>query len=142
MTVDSKREQILKHIATLLADADGIDGRVYRSDPESIDRDNSPCILLRWTSEQAEQGTVPMSHRLMTVQVDILVRGDEPDGLADPIAQSAHTLLTSDTSLGGLALDVRLGDAQFDYTNADQVAGKLTHEYQVQYRHSYSDLTT
>jgi hypothetical protein len=138
---DSKREAIMKRIAAVLAGTAGVSGRVYRSEPEALDRDNHPCILLRWTNEQATPETVLQSERTLTVYVDILVRGDVPDSLADPIAQSVHALLMADPRLNGLALDTMLGDASFEYESADQTAGKLTHEYMVKFRHSWADMT-
>lgn len=139
---DSKREAIMKRIATVLASTVGISGRVYRSDPEGVDRDNHPCVLLRWTAEQAEPDTIVVAQRTLRVEVDVLVRGDAPDTLADPIAQSVHALIMADSQLNGLAVDTQLGNASFEYTSADLTAGKLTHEYMVMFRHNYGDMTT
>lgn len=138
---DSKRETILKHIAQLLTNTAGVQGRVYRSEPDGVDRDDQPCVLLRWTSESRTPMTVLELERTLQIEVDVLVRGDSPDSLADPIAQSVHALITADSSLGGHAIDVTLGDARFEYTSADETAGKLTHEYQVMFRHSHADMT-
>lgn len=138
---DSKRESIMKRIATVLAPAYGIGGRVYRSRAEAVDLADHPCILLAWTTEQATPETIPQTERTLSVSVEILVRNDQPDGVADLIAQSAHSLIMADPQLNGLAIDTMLGDARFDYDSADQTAAKLTHEYQVKFRHSWSDMT-
>lgn len=139
--MDSKRERILKRIAAVLAATAGISGRVYRSDPEAAARGEHPCIMLSWSAESATPETVPQTERTLSVQVEILVRGDVPDALADPIAQSAHSLLMADQQLQGNAIDIMLGDARFEFESADQTAGRLTHEYLVKYRHSYGDMT-
>lgn len=138
---DSKRELIMKQVTTRLAGVAGIGGRVYRSMAEAMERDEHPCVLVRWTSEQSSPQTVPLLERTLSVEVSILVRGNVPDQIADPIAQSVHALLMVDTSLGGLALDVRLASAVFDMESADGTAGKITHTYEVEFRHSYADLT-
>ena len=137
---DSKREAIMKRIATVLAATDGVDGRIYRSDPEAVDRDNHPCVLLRWTNEQASPDTVMQTERTLVVEVSILVRGDTPDTLVDPIAQSVHELIMADAQLNGLAIDTSFGDARFEVTSADETAGKLTHEYLVKFRHNYENM--
>jgi hypothetical protein len=137
---DSKRESIMKHLADVLAATAGVQGRVYRSEPDGVDRESQPCVLLRWTGESRTPMTVLELERTLQVEVDVLTRGDSPDALADPIAQSLHALLTADSTLGGRAIDITLGDARFEYTSADETAGKLTHEYLVLFRHSHADM--
>jgi hypothetical protein len=137
---DSRREAIMKQIAAVLAATAGVDGRVFRSYAEAMDRDEHPCVLVRWTSEQADPQTVPQTERRLRVEVDIMVRGDVPDQLADPIAQSVHALIMADSSLGGRAIDVMFDGASFEIASADQTAGKITHTYEVMYRHSYADM--
>lgn len=137
----SKRERIMQRIETILTGTSGIGGRVYRSDPEAATRGDQPCIMLSWSNESGTPETVTLAERTLSVQVEILVRGDVPDTLADPIAESAHALLMADPQLQGNAIDMTLGDARFDFESADQTAGRLTHEYQVRFRHSYASLT-
>ena len=137
----SKRELILQQVKSILQAVPGINGRVYRCEGEAIDRDNHPCILLKWSSEQEDPVTVLMSERTLFIEIEIMVRGDEPDRLADPIACDVHSLLMADHSLNGLALDTIFGDARFEVEGADQTAGKLTHEYKVKFRHSWTDMT-
>ena len=137
----SKRERILQRIVTVLTPTTGISGRVYRSDPEGTSRDDIPCINVTWGSEQPSPETVPMLERTLTVQVSVLTRGDTPDVLADPIISDAHARIMADATLTGLAIDTHLESATFEVVSADQSAGRLTHEYSVKFRHSYSDLT-
>lgn len=137
----SKREQILQAFGTILAATPGIGGRVYRSQADGLTRDLTPCITYEWSSEDAmSEGTV-LAERMLPVSVSVIVRGDTPDALADPIITAAHALLMADPSLGGLALDVTLSAASFEFEGADKTAGRLTHEYAVMFRHSHSDLT-
>ena len=137
---DSKREAIIKRVATVLAATAGVSGRVYRSDPEGVDRDNHPCVLLAWTNDQASPETVMQAERTLTVEVSVLVRGNQPDTLADPIIQSVHALIMADCQLNGLAIDTEFGDARFEVASADETAGKLTHQYMVKFRHNYGNL--
>ena len=138
----SKREKILAAFKTALLPTAGIGNRVFRSDPEAVTLENVPCIDLAWLNEQASPDTVPQLERTLSVQVSVLVRGDVPDLLADPIITDAHARIMADATLGGLAIDIRLDDASFDFVSADNSAGKLTHQYSVKFRHSYTDMTT
>lgn len=136
----SKREAIMQAVATRLAATAGVSGRVFRSYAEAMERDEHPCVLVRWTNEQATPQTVPQIERTLTIEVAIMVRGDTPDQLADPIAQSVHALLCADSSLGGLAIDITPTGATFDMESADGTAGKITQSYEVVFRHSYADM--
>lgn len=139
--MSSKREQILQALCAALAPVTLIEGRVYRSDPEATDRENTPCINVTWSAEQATPQTVPMMERTLSVAVAVLARGDIPDQIADQIIVDVHQRIMADTTLGGLAIDTMLDTAAFEFVSADQTAGKLTHEYQIMYRHSFGDMT-
>lgn len=129
-------------LVSVLTPTTGISGRVFRSDPYGNDRDDTPCINIGWSSEQPSPETVPMLERTLLVEVSVLVRGDVPDAVADPIISDAHARIMADASLSGLAIDTRLESASFEVVSADQTAGKLTHEYSVKFRHSYNNMTT
>jgi len=137
----SKREQILAKFAQVLAATAGVAGRVYRSSPEPSTLDETPCLEIRWSAENASPETVPQLERTLTVHVSVLARGDVPDTEADAVIVSAHALIMADPSLGGLAIDTRLDSAGFEFVSADQTGGRLTHDYAVKFRHSYADMT-
>lgn len=138
----SKRDQIIQRVVTVLAPTAGVNGRVYRTDPEATPRDLIPCINVGWTSEQASPETVPQLERTLTITVSVLTRGDSPDALADPIITDAHSRIMADPTLQGLAIDTKLDGASFEVVSADQSAGKLTHEYVVMFRHSYNNMNS
>lgn len=138
----SKREAIMQRLGVVLLPTAGIDGRVFRSDPDGQTLEQIPCLKLGWSSENASPDTVPQMERTLIVQVSAITRGDTPDVLADPIIADAHARIMADTQINGLAIDTRLESASFEVVSADQSAGKLTHEYAVKFRHSYSDMTT
>lgn len=137
----SIRERILASLAADLAGVAGIDGRVYRSDPNPSARDLHPFVTLDWQSDQAAPATVPQTERRLVALVSVFVRGDGPDTLADPIMVAAHAAITADTTRGGLAIDTLLADASFEVESADETAGRLTHVYEINYRHSFADMT-
>ena len=138
---DSIRERIMARLAVVLADTAGVDGRVYRSRADALAFDLAPCITLTWAGDTPEPDGTFLMHRQMSVLVAIFTRGDAPDTLADPIAQSVHTLIMADAQLAGAAMDTTLGAAEFVFETADKTGGRLTHEYRVNYRHTHEDLT-
>lgn len=138
----SKREQIVQAIMNRVANVAGVGGRVYRSQADPNNRDLSPFVAVQWTSEQPAPETVPQLERVLNVEVSVYTRDDIPDQAADNILVSAHSLIMADTSLGGLAIDMRLEDANSEIIAADFPAAKVTHNYSVKFRHSYGDMTT
>lgn len=137
----SKRETILARIATVLASTSGVSGRVYRSRVEPLARAESPAIVIEPISDQANPDTLGTLQWTMSVRVAVIARGAVPDQLADPVIVSAHSLLMADTTLDGLVQDIVPGQTSFEMIEADQPAGVISAEYQVQYRTSRSSLS-
>lgn len=137
----SKRELILQSIGNILSSVAAVSGRVYRSRADALVRDQAPCVTYDWANEEALPQSTVLAERQIDIFVSVFVRGDEPDKLADPIVCDIHSAIMADTSLGGLAIDISLGPASFEYESADKTAGKMTHEYQVMFRHAYADMT-
>jgi hypothetical protein len=138
----SKRERIVQAIMNKLATVSGVGGRIYRSQADPNTRDLCPFVAVQWTNEQSSPDVVQLLGRILTVEVSIYTRGDQPDSLADDIAVSAHQLIMADPSLGGLAIDIVLDDANAEIIAADFPAAKVTHNYSVKFRHTYGDMTT
>jgi hypothetical protein len=139
----TKREQILAAIATALASTTGVSGRVYRSRVTAVQRAESPAIVVEPISDTPTQNTsLPTLDWRMRVRVSVIVRGDVPDQLADPVIESMHTKMVADLTLGGLAIDVQPDEVSFTLVDADQPAGVIFNDYIVQYRTSVASLTT
>lgn len=139
----SFREKIMARLAVVLADAAGVDGRVYRSLADAMALDEAPCATIEWQSDdEAEESSSFQMHRHLSVAVSVFTRGDAPDVLADPILQSVHALIMADEQLAGTALWARLGPTSFEFENVEKNAGKTTAEYLIAYRHSFGDLTS
>ena len=139
----TKREQILAAIATALASTSGVSGRVYRSRVTAVQRAESPAIVVEPISDTPTQNTsLPTLDWRMRVRVSVIVRGDVPDQLADPVIESMHTKMVADLTLGGLAIDVQPDEVSFTLVDADQPAGVIFNDYIVQYRTSVASLTT
>ena len=138
----TKRETILAAIRTALTGTTGVSTRIYRSRVEPLARGESPAIVVEPVSDSAQQNTsLPTLDWSLTVRVAVIVRGDVPDQLADPIVESAHAKIMADLTLGGYAIDVQPQSVSFDLIEADQTAGVIALEYLVRYRTSVTNLS-
>jgi hypothetical protein len=138
----TKRERILEAILTALTGTTGVSTRIYRSRVEPFTCSESPAIVVEPVNDVAVQNTaLPTLDWSMTVRVAIIVRGNVPDQLADPIVESAHGKIMADLSLGGYAIDVQPQGASFEMIEADQPAGVVSLDYLVRYRTSVTDLS-
>jgi len=138
----TKREQILTAITTALASTSGVGGRVYRSRVTAMQRAESPAIVIEPISDTPTQNTsLPTLDWRMRVRVNIIVRGDMPDQLADPIVADMHAKMVVDLTLGGYAIDVQPDEVTFNLFDADQPAGVISNDYIVQYRTTVASLT-
>jgi hypothetical protein len=139
----TKRETILAAIRTALIGTTGVSTRIYRSRVEPLARQESPAIVVEPVSDTAEQNTaLPTLDWSLTVRVAVIVRGDIPDQLADPIVEDAHAKIMADLTLGGYAIDVQPQSVSFDLMEADQPAGVIMMDYLVRYRTSVADLSS
>ena len=139
----TKRETILAAIRTALIGTTGVSTRIYRSRVEPLARQESPAIVVEPISDSAEQNTaLPTLDWSLTVCVAVIVRGDIPDQLADPIVEDAHGKIMADLTLGGYAIDVQPQSVSFDLMEADQPAGVIMMDYLVRYRTSVTDLSS
>ena len=138
----TKREQVLAAIRTALTGTTGVGTRIYRSRVEPLARQESPAIVIEPVSDTAEQNTsLPTLDWSLTVRVAIIVRGNVPDQLADPIVADAHSKIMADLTLGGYAIDVQPQSVGFDLVEADQPAGVIALDYLIRYRTSVTDLS-
>jgi hypothetical protein len=139
----TKREQILSAITTALATTAGVSGRVYRSRVTAMQRAESPAIVIEPISDTPTQNTsLPTLDWRMRVRVTVIVRGDVPDQLADPIIESMHAKMVADLTLGGYAIDVQPDEVTYNMFDSDQPAGVIFNDYIVQYRTSVASLAT
>ena len=139
----TKREQVLAAIRTALTGTTGVGTRIYRSRVEPLARQESPAIVIEPVSDTAEQNTsLPTLDWSLTVRVAIIVRGNVPDQLADPIVADAHSKIMADLTLGGYAIDVQPQSVGFDLVEADQPAGVIALDYLIRYRTSVTDLSS
>lgn len=131
----TKREAILQAIHSRLTGLTGVDDdSVYRSAVEAFARRQLPAVVLEPQRDSAELSVVPFVDWSLVVRVTVMIRGDVPDSLADPIVESIHSKLAADTSLGGLAIDIQPLAVSFDLLEGDKPTGLVALDYRVTYR--------
>jgi diphthamide biosynthesis methyltransferase len=139
----TKRELILEAIKTALTSSATLGATVYRSRVTPLARGESPAVIVEPVRNDVEQNTcLPTLDHSMQVRVAVIVRGDIPDQLADPVIAAAHSAIMADLTLGGIAIDVQPGETEFTMQDADQPVGVIFSIYIVRYRTSVGDLST
>ena len=138
----SKREQILAKIKTNLTGTTGVGTRIYRSRVEPVTRGETPSLVVEFVSDQPSvDSTYEKLNWTLTVRIVVIVRSSNPYTAADPTIESLHTKIVSDASLGGLSIDVRPSTVTFEAIEADQPAGVVFCDFEIDYRSSYDDLS-
>ena len=138
----SKRERILAAVKTTLAGTTGVGTRIYRSRAEPTTRAKSPAIVVEWINDQPNiRGTTGHIDWTLRIRVVVIARGTIPDNLADATIESLHSKLLADPTVGGLAIDIRPSTTTFEVIEADQPAGLIMCEFEVDYRTTYGSLS-
>lgn len=137
--MSSVREQIVARMAAALAVllAPGAIP-VYRSRADAFDRGASPAVVISPADEETQPLADLWEVSRINVHVEIIVRGDVWDTLADPIIIAVHTLLMGDAPLAALCSKIRRSSAKWEAHEADQTAGVLTQTYHLIY-HTQTD---
>ena len=141
MTAASIREQILSRIATtVLPGTVQIGSRIYRSRAQAYSRNEAPAITVNpgednpANAPRTTGASLGRLDQVLPVLIEIYVRGNVPDQLADPIGVDVHARMMADRTLGGLAQDVQPDGWRPEYEQADATAGWIGHKFLIRYR--------
>lgn len=141
MTTASIRERILNHIVTVtLPGTVQVGSRIYRSRAQAYSRSEAPAITVSPGEENPVNAPRTIGASLgrldleLPVLIEVYVRGDVPDQLADPIGVDVHARMMSDRTLGGLAHDVQPDGWRPEYEQADFTAALIAHRFLIRYR--------
>lgn len=135
-------EQILERIKTTLAATAGVDGRCWRSRRSPVGPEEMPAIIIKPDTEAPSEGTTGGTDARTDVLVEVFARGLVPDSAADPVRVSAHSLLMTDATQGGLAIDTSEAGTTWDLDDSDEGTCKVTMRFTVWHRHARNDLST
>lgn len=132
--MSSVREQILVRMLTVLTGTLPNAIPVYRSRVDAFARSEEPSVVVRPGDEATRAFSDQSDNSDFAVLVEVVVRGDVWDSLADPIIVAAHALLLNDAALAALCSKLRRTEAKWEAHDADLTAGVLTQTYHLQYR--------
>ena len=140
----TKREQIIAALKTSLANTTGVSTRIYRSRIEPITNGESPAIVIEPIEDEP---TINSASYLkidwtLRIRIVVIVRGTIPDNVADPTIESLFGKVLTDTTVGGLARDIRPATQSFEVLDADEPAGIITCEFEIDYQTSYNSMST
>ena len=141
MPAASIREQILAYIATtVLPGTVQVGSRIYRSRAQAYSRSEAPAITVSpgednpVNAPRTTGASLGRLDQVLPVLIEIYIRGDVPDQLADPIGVDVHARMMADRTLGGLAHDVQPDGWRPEYEQADATAGWIGHKFLIRYR--------
>ena len=137
----SIREQILERIRTVtLPGTVQVGQRIYRSRAQAYSRSEAPAITISPGEDNPVNAPRTIGAGLgrldqaLPVLVEIYVRGDVPDQLADPIGVDVHARMMADRTMGGLAHDVQPDGFRPEYEQADASAGWMQYRFLIRDR--------
>ena len=143
----SIREQILAGIAQALGYGGGLpyptpaNGNVYRSRAQLITRSGAPAIVVRPADEGSREFGDQDERNDFMVDVEIHVRGDVWDTLADQVAVPAHQAIWAWALGADYVSRLRRAGATFKEQEADSTAGVLVQRYRVIYLTRAADIS-
>lgn len=145
----SIREQILNRIHTVtLNGITGVPaGRIYRSRSQALSRNEAPAIIISpgqddpINAPRTTGSSLGKLDQALAVLIEIYVRGDIPDQIADPIGVEVHSRMMADRTLNGLAKDVQPDGWRPQYEAADTTAGWFAFQFLIKYRTRDDDIT-
>jgi hypothetical protein len=149
MTVFSIREQILNriHTVTLPGISQVPTGRIYRSRSQALSRNEAPAIIVSpgnddpFNAPRTIGASLGKLDNTLAVLIEVYVRGDIPDQLADPIGVQIHSRMMADRTMGGLAKNVQPDGWRPQYEQADLTAGWFGFQFLVKYRTQDDDIS-
>ena len=139
----TKREKILKTLATQLQTTEGVNKKVFRSRVTPIDRSEGSVIIVEPISDNCDIQNNQLKWSL-SVRISVITRGSKTktlDQAADPIVKSIHDKINTDITLGGNAVDITPRNVSFDLIDGDQPSGVVSCDYIIIYQTSITDLS-
>jgi hypothetical protein len=140
--MSTKREQIMLALkAKLDSMSPAPAGGVSRTRVYAFDRASLPAVTIEPISDDPSEGPIPYVDWDLLVRIAVVVRGNAPDSLADPIAEQVHAAVMSDQTLGGLAMDVEPASAKFEFHPGDLPTAIVSLGFRISYRTLNTDLS-
>jgi hypothetical protein len=119
--MSTKREQILSAVKSALVGVSGVaDASVYRSRVAALGRGEYPAVVVEPISDQADNPNVHRLEWLLTFQVAVMVRADNPEPTGDASIGSIHSKIMGDATIQGLVSNLVPARVDFQFHDADK----------------------
>lgn len=138
MTYD---ESIIAFVFGLLATVPG--ATAFRSREEAFAIQEGIGIVIKPEDVPYELRTAASDNTLanLVMLITIIIRGNVPDNLGDPIRLAIHKKIMADKTLGGRCALLIPHSTKWDFEIADQTAGAIEMRFIARYQMSTSDIT-
>lgn len=143
--MSTRREQIILALKEALRLTDKIEGRVYRNHPLAFTKATTPALNIEVTSDVSEQINLHRSQWALSVRLNLLVKGDFPDEVADPIINDIHNrtmALRSSSDLAQLVSDVQPVGVSWQPADGDGNPMYVACDFRILYQTSLADIST
>ena len=139
----TRRETILDTVVTALAGTTNVGTRIYRSRVTAFTREETPSLLVTWDNDNPVQtNSIKSIDWSLDVSIAVIVRGDKPDEIADPVVESVHNKIMTNSTLNDYAINIIPLPTNNEAVDSDQPAGIVTLNFQIKYRTSNTNLAT
>jgi len=139
--MSSVADQVIALMVASLTGVTDAQDRVFRSRAMAITHDEAPSIVVKPVNEETKIMSDGVDDNTLTVSLDIFVRGDPADQLADPIALQAHRSLSTNQNLNALITSLRRKERSWEEQEADDTAGFVVVRYEIRYLTQASDMS-
>lgn len=139
--MSSIREQILARVKAALDTAAPGGAIIFRAREVSITRAQVPSIVVMAQNNSISKFSTELDKNLFEFALEIFVRGDPWDQLADPVDVAANAALMGDAQLQALTTEIRRVAEDYEGLEADRTAGTLTVRYRVTYLTRAADIS-
>lgn len=137
---NSKREQILEAVKTLIVSISGLETATFRSRQAAFNREETPSVIVSWAGDDPIQTVIPFYDWNLLLRITVYTRGDVPDSVADPFVQAIHKKLMDNQELGGLAMEIFPARVVPLFGEADLDSATISCDYRIKYRTTEDDI--
>ena len=140
----SRVEQIMLHLLDILtvpAMASIPVASVFRSLDAAISSGLPALVIEEGNESEPDLSVIDFANRRLSVQVRVVIKGDQPYSLADEPMAEAFGRIVNDRTLSGLAIDLTEGSTQRQRGMLEKPVGIITKNFLIQFETAQNSLS-
>jgi hypothetical protein len=131
----TNRERILRAVVATIQGLPGVQAaNIGRTRVDPFNSNRLPGVTIEPGPEQIDATNLAFIDHKLSVIVKVVVCGDVPDSIADPIIESLEQKMMADQTLGGLAIQVFPKGITPEFIEGDRPIGEFSYEFEINYR--------